>query len=116
MPLCVRAAGARTRWPVPAGREGGGSARCGAAGARSSASPTAPSASPSTASCVSGAPPADGDQGVARHDAIALLEAEHDEIGALFERYRGLGDRALAGRRKLVARIVGALGAHIFME
>jgi hemerythrin-like domain-containing protein len=53
---------------------------------------------------------------MARDDAVALLKAEHDEIGAMFEDYERLGDRALAGRRKLVARVTRALAAHIFME
>jgi hemerythrin superfamily protein len=49
-------------------------------------------------------------------DAVALLKADHEEVHAMFEQYEGLGDRANAGKAKLVAKICQALKAHTQIE
>jgi hemerythrin superfamily protein len=49
-------------------------------------------------------------------DAITLLEADHDEVDALFAKYDALGDRALVTKQELVTRISRELAIHTFIE
>ena len=51
-----------------------------------------------------------------RTDAITVLEKDHREVGELLDRYEELGDRAVAGRRDLVARIIREMTTHIHVE
>lgn len=49
-------------------------------------------------------------------DAIALLKADHDNVKAMFERYEGLSDRALASKKKLARQICLELTKHTIAE
>jgi hemerythrin superfamily protein len=50
------------------------------------------------------------------NDAIAMLTAEHKEVKAMFEQYEGLGDRAMATKKKLADQICTALTLHAAIE
>ena len=49
-------------------------------------------------------------------DAVDLLIADHDNVKAMFEQYAALGDRALAGKKKLAAQICLELTKHTTAE
>ena len=49
-------------------------------------------------------------------DAIELLKADHDHVKALFEKYEGLGNRALASKKKLAREICLELTKHAVAE
>jgi hemerythrin superfamily protein len=49
-------------------------------------------------------------------DAIAMLTAEHREVKALFEQYEGLGERAMASKKKIADQICNALTLHAAIE
>jgi hemerythrin superfamily protein len=49
-------------------------------------------------------------------DAIAMLTAEHREVKAMFEQYEGLGERAMASKKKIADRICAALTLHAAIE
>ncbi|MDB5753627.1 MAG: hemerythrin [Massilia sp.] len=49
-------------------------------------------------------------------DAIALLSADHREVKAMFEQYKGLGGRARASKKKLADQICNALTVHATIE
>jgi hemerythrin superfamily protein len=49
-------------------------------------------------------------------DAIAMLTAEHREVKKMFEQYEGLGDRAMAGKKKTADQICNALTLHAAIE
>jgi hemerythrin superfamily protein len=49
-------------------------------------------------------------------DAIALLSADHREVTAMFEQYKGLGERARASKKKLADQICNALTVHATIE
>ncbi len=49
-------------------------------------------------------------------DAITLLEADHDEVDALFAKYDALGDRAIVTKQELVERIGRELAIHTYIE
>ena len=49
-------------------------------------------------------------------DAIALLEADHKEVKALFEKFEGLSDRSKVGKKTLADQICDALTVHTQIE
>jgi hemerythrin superfamily protein len=49
-------------------------------------------------------------------DAIAMLTAEHREVKAMFEQYEGLGERAMASKKKIADQICTALTLHAAIE
>jgi hemerythrin superfamily protein len=49
-------------------------------------------------------------------DAIAMLEADHREVSAMFKQFEELGDRAKATKKKLVDQICTALELHTQIE
>lgn len=49
-------------------------------------------------------------------DAIALLEGQHREVEALFEKFEGLTDRAKASKKKIADQICAALLMHAQIE
>lgn len=49
-------------------------------------------------------------------DAIALLTEDHDNVKAMFEQYEGLGDRAMASKKKLATQICTELTKHATAE
>jgi hemerythrin superfamily protein len=49
-------------------------------------------------------------------DAIAMLTAEHREVKAMFEQYEGLGERAMASKKKIADQICNALTLHAAIE
>ena len=49
-------------------------------------------------------------------NAIELLKADHDKVKAMFEKYEGLGDRALAAKKKLAREICLELTKHALAE
>jgi hemerythrin superfamily protein len=49
-------------------------------------------------------------------DAIAMLTAEHRAVKALFDQYDGLGDRAMASKKKIADQICTALTLHATIE
>jgi hemerythrin superfamily protein len=49
-------------------------------------------------------------------DAIAMLTEEHREVKAMFEQYEGLGDRAMASKKKIADQICTALTLHAAIE
>ena len=51
-----------------------------------------------------------------KHDAIALLTADHKDVAAKFKQYEGLGDRAFAAKKKLADEICLALLEHATAE
>lgn len=52
----------------------------------------------------------------AQDDALAILEADHANVKALFEQYEQLGERAHATKKKLATRICLALTQHATAE
>lgn len=49
-------------------------------------------------------------------NAIELLKADHDKVKAMFEKYDGLGDRAMAAKKKLAREICLELTKHAIAE
>jgi len=49
-------------------------------------------------------------------DAIAILKADHKAVEALFKKYEGLGDRAVATKRKVVDQMIKELSVHAAIE
>ncbi len=49
-------------------------------------------------------------------DAIALLTEDHENVKAMFEQYEGLGDRAMASKKKLATQICTELTKHATAE
>ena len=49
-------------------------------------------------------------------DAIALLTDDHENVKAMFEQYEGLGDRAMASKKKLATQICTELTKHATAE
>ena len=49
-------------------------------------------------------------------DVLALLKRDHTEVKGLFDQIQGLGDRAVAQRRKLGEKICAALETHSKFE
>jgi hemerythrin superfamily protein len=49
-------------------------------------------------------------------DAVELLINDHENVKALFEQYEGLGDRALASKKKLATQICLELTKHTTAE
>ncbi len=48
--------------------------------------------------------------------AVELLKADHDKVKAMFEKYDGLGDRALVAKKKLAREICLELTKHAIAE
>lgn len=51
-----------------------------------------------------------------RHDAIAILKADHRAVEKLFTQFDRAGERAFATKRKLADRIVEELSVHAAIE
>ena len=49
-------------------------------------------------------------------DAIELLTEDHENVKAMFEQYEGLGDRAMASKKKLATQICTELTKHATAE
>ncbi len=49
-------------------------------------------------------------------DAISLLTDDHENVKAMFEQYEGLGDRAMASKKKLATQICTELTKHATAE
>jgi hemerythrin superfamily protein len=49
-------------------------------------------------------------------DAITLLTEDHENVKAMFEQYEGLGDRAMASKKKLATQICTELTKHATAE
>ena len=49
-------------------------------------------------------------------DAISLLTEDHENVKAMFEQYEGLGDRAMASKKKLATQICTELTKHATAE
>ena len=49
-------------------------------------------------------------------DAIELLTQDHENVKAMFEQYEGLGDRAMASKKKLAIQICTELTKHALAE
>jgi len=49
-------------------------------------------------------------------DAIAILKADHKAVEALFKKFEGLGDRAVATKRKVVDQMIKELSVHAAIE
>ena len=49
-------------------------------------------------------------------DAIELLTEDHENVKAMFEQYEGLGDRAMASKKKLAIQICTELTKHATAE
>jgi hemerythrin superfamily protein len=49
-------------------------------------------------------------------DAITLLTEDHENVKAMFEQYEGLGDRAMATKKKLATQICTELTKHATAE
>ncbi len=49
-------------------------------------------------------------------DAIELLKDDHENVKAMFEQYEGLGDRAMASKKKLATQICTELTKHATAE
>ena len=52
----------------------------------------------------------------APHDAIAILEADHRKVEALFKEYEALGDRAVVTKKKIADQICAELTVHAQVE
>jgi hemerythrin superfamily protein len=49
-------------------------------------------------------------------DAIALIKADHAAVNQLFRRYKELGDRAYASRKRIADRVIKELSVHAAIE
>ena len=49
-------------------------------------------------------------------DAIELLTEDHENVKAMFEQYEGLGERAMASKKKLATQICTELTKHATAE